>query len=235
MLVWFLILIWDLRIKCLAYVKHPFFKSVIYLVYESIWGVSLWSMCLSPVGWIMGMHCCTDFLNISLQNFKLFWIAPPIWLYANRNMTMQLLCWSSFIVSVLVSALFLRSYYWHVRRLNGLVPMYITELLDRYAPPRPLWSSFRGLLKVPRSNTKYGDRSFSVCAPTLWNSLPDHLRLTTDLCSFKRDLKTYLVSRVLSLVSIPLWCLTWFLVFFLEWYLSCFLFSGSGKLWWAAP
>ena len=55
-----------------------------------------------------------------------------------------------------------------------------------------LRSSSRGLLKVPRSNTKYGDRSFSVCAPTLWNSLPDHLRLTTDPCSFKRDLKTYL-------------------------------------------
>lgn len=53
------------------------------------------------------------------------------------------------------------------KALNGLAPMYITELLDRYVPPRPLRSSCRGLLKVPRSNTKYGDRSFSVCAPTL--------------------------------------------------------------------
>ena len=78
------------------------------------------------------------------------------------------------------------------KAFNGLAPTYITELLDRYVPPRPLRSSSRGLLKVPRSNTKYGDRSFSVCAPTLWNSLPDHLRLTTDRCSFKRDLKTYL-------------------------------------------
>ena len=79
------------------------------------------------------------------------------------------------------------------KALKGLAPTYITELLDRYVPPRPLRSSSRGLLKVrPRSNTKYGDRSFSVCAPTLWNSLPDHLRLTTGLCSFKRDLKTYL-------------------------------------------
>ena len=70
--------------------------------------------------------------------------------------------------------------------------MYITKLLDRYVPPRSLQSSSRGLLKIPRSNTKYGDRSFSVCAPTLWNSLPDHLGLATDLCSFKRDLETYL-------------------------------------------
>ena len=71
------------------------------------------------------------------------------------------------------------------KALNGIAPTYITELLDRYVPSRPLRSSSRGLLKVPRSNTKYGDRSFSVCAPTLWNSLPDHLRLTTDLCPFK--------------------------------------------------
>ena len=78
--------------------------------------------------------------------------------------------------------------------LNGLAPMYITEVLDGYVPPRPLRSSSRGQLTVPRSNiyTKYGDRSFSIGAPTLWDSLPDHLRLATDLCSFKRDRKTYL-------------------------------------------
>ena len=79
------------------------------------------------------------------------------------------------------------------KALNGLAAMYITELLDRDVPLRPLRSSSRGLLKVPRSNTKYGDRSFSVCAPTLWNSLPDHLRLKTDLGFFKRDIKTYLL------------------------------------------
>ena len=74
-----------------------------------------------------------------------------------------------------------------LKALNGLAPMYITELLDRYVPLHLLRSSSRGLLKVPRSKTKYGDRSFSVC--TLSNSLPDHLRLATDLCSFKYDLK----------------------------------------------
>ena len=59
----------------------------------------------------------------------------------------------------------------------------------------PLRSSSRGLLKVPRSNLKYGDRSFSVCAPTLWNGLPDNLRLAVDLDTFKRDLKTYLFRK----------------------------------------
>jgi len=89
------------------------------------------------------------------------------------------------------------------KALNGLAPMYIAQLLDRYVPLRPLRSSSRGLLKVPRSSTKYGDRSFSVCTPTLWNSLPDHLRLATALCSFKRDLKT-LFRESFLLVTFPL-------------------------------
>ena len=41
--------------------------------------------------------------------------------------------------------------------LYGIASMYISELLDRYVPPRPLRSSSRGLLRVPPSNTKYGD------------------------------------------------------------------------------
>ena len=49
-----------------------------------------------------------------------------------------------------------------------------------YVPTRPLRSSSRGLLKVPRSNSKSGDRSFSVCALTLWNGLPYNLRLAVD-------------------------------------------------------
>ena len=81
------------------------------------------------------------------------------------------------------------------KALNGLSPSYITDILDRYVPTRPLRSSSRSLLKVPRSNSKYGDRSFSVCAPTLWNGLPDNLRLALDLDTFKRDVKTYLFRK----------------------------------------
>ena len=123
MSVWFLILIWNLRVKCLAYVKHPFFIFVIYLVYESIWVWRKPRFCFmhwSPVGWIMGIHCFTDPLDMLLQNLKLFWTVLPVWFCANRNMTMQLLCWSSFTSSLLFSALFLRFYYWHLRPLMGL-------------------------------------------------------------------------------------------------------------------
>ena len=42
------------------------------------------------------------------------------------------------------------------KALYGMAPMYISELLDRYVPLRPLRSSSRGQLRVPRSKTKYG-------------------------------------------------------------------------------
>jgi len=45
---------------------------------------------------------------------------------------------------------------------------------------------------VPRTKTKYGDRAFSVAAPTVWNSLPESVRSHETLASFKRKLKTYL-------------------------------------------
>ena len=40
---------------------------------------------------------------------------------------------------------------------------------------------------------QYGDRSFSVCGPTVWNSLPYDSRSTdTSLNTFKNELKTFL-------------------------------------------
>jgi len=39
----------------------------------------------------------------------------------------------------------------------------------------------------------YGTPAFSVAGPTVWNSLPDHLRdPAVDSEQFMRDLKTYL-------------------------------------------
>ena len=49
---------------------------------------------------------------------------------------------------------------------------------------------------VPRSKLKsYGDHAFSVAAPTLWNDIPDSIKCSEDLSSFKRNLKTYLFKR----------------------------------------
>ena len=79
------------------------------------------------------------------------------------------------------------------KALNGLAPAYITSLLDRHKPSRQLRSVDKGFLVISPSKSKtYGDRAYSVCAPILWNSLPEHLRLSESLNNFKRDLKTYL-------------------------------------------
>ena len=54
------------------------------------------------------------------------------------------------------------------KALNGLAPVYITELLNRYEPMRNLRSSNRNLLAIPKSQTAtYGDRAFSVAAAKL--------------------------------------------------------------------
>ena len=44
----------------------------------------------------------------------------------------------------------------------------------------------------PRTMTRYGDRAFSVIAPTLWNKLPTHIQAAPSLDTFKSQLKTHL-------------------------------------------
>ena len=79
------------------------------------------------------------------------------------------------------------------KALHGQAPQYISELLHEYRPSRTLRSRSRNLLTVPRSYTvTYGDRSFSVAAAKLWNSIPDHIRRSETLAMFKSSLKTYL-------------------------------------------
>ena len=50
------------------------------------------------------------------------------------------------------------------------------------------------LLKHPSGRMKksFGDRSFSVAAPTPWNALPASLRMIKCISTFKSNLKTYL-------------------------------------------
>ena len=63
------------------------------------------------------------------------------------------------------------------KSLKGLAPYYLRSLLSSYAPKRMLRSSAKNLLQTPIARTKaYGERSFSVAAPKLWNSLPDTIK-----------------------------------------------------------
>ena len=77
--------------------------------------------------------------------------------------------------------------------LNGLAPIYLSELLRYSNSPRLLRSSSQNFLVMPRSRLKtYGDRAFPVVAPQLWNQLPPELRGVTSVDQFRTDLKTYL-------------------------------------------
>ena len=79
------------------------------------------------------------------------------------------------------------------KALHGLAPGYISDLVRQYEPRRSLRSVDLHLLHKPGSRTNtYGDRSFTICSPHLWNMMPITLRRQHELESFKTDLKTYL-------------------------------------------
>ena len=68
--------------------------------------------------------------------------------------------------------------------LNGHSPSYLTSLISSYKPARSLRSSELLLLQVPKVMTAtYGQRTFSYCAPKLWNSLPKCLKKVSD-CNY---------------------------------------------------
>ena len=79
------------------------------------------------------------------------------------------------------------------KALNGLDPSYIQHMVKTYLPVRGLRSENQFLLVEPKSSLKtFGDRAYSVKAPSLWNKLPFHLRCPQSLGQFKKNLKTHL-------------------------------------------
>ena len=82
---------------------------------------------------------------------------------------------------------------------SDLSPLYLSSCLTVYAPCRNLRSSSDDrILCVPRTKSKFGDRSFSCFAPKFWNSLPQNIRHIHSTASFKSALKTYLFKKYLE-------------------------------------
>ena len=80
--------------------------------------------------------------------------------------------------------------------LNGQASDYIEQCVSRCQPVRSLRSSEHNLLCVPRTRRHWGDRAFSVAAPSLWNALTQHLTLSSlTTAAFKVKLKTYLFTK----------------------------------------
>ena len=82
------------------------------------------------------------------------------------------------------------------KSLHALAPQYLSDILHPHAPPRNLRSSDSGLLTTPRTKLRtFGDRAYSVAAPTLWNALPAEIRNIPTLDAFKRALKSHLFAK----------------------------------------
>jgi len=71
-------------------------------------------------------------------------------------------------------------------------PFYLSELISPYVPARTLRSSNTYLLSIPAGVTShFSSRSFSVSAPSTWNSLPQHIRSIERLSTFKPQLQSH--------------------------------------------
>ncbi len=88
------------------------------------------------------------------------------------------------------------------KALNGMAPVFISELLALYKPSRTLRSASERLLCVVKPKTKfYGERSYIHAAAKLWNSLPSDIRHSSSLSKFKSKLKTHLFQMHFGLDS----------------------------------
>ena len=80
--------------------------------------------------------------------------------------------------------------------LNGTAPEYLANLLlHRTLPsigPVTRSATDRTLLSVPSCKKRMGEKAFSVAGPSLFNSLPPHIRNADSVTVFKKHLKTHL-------------------------------------------
>ena len=80
------------------------------------------------------------------------------------------------------------------KALYGMAPSYIIDSIHTKTNTHYLLRSNEGvLLKHPSGKMKksFGDRSFNVAAPTLWNALPVSLCSIKCISTFKSNHKTY--------------------------------------------
>ena len=73
-------------------------------------------------------------------------------------------------------------------------PPYLSDLLTIYTAARQLRSSSdNSVLRRPSVRTvSYGQRSFSYSAPSAWNSLPQQVRSSDNVSTFRSRTKTHL-------------------------------------------
>lgn len=82
------------------------------------------------------------------------------------------------------------------KALKGKAPEYLSNLLVKSSEThcRHLRSGENEALRVPFSRTSYFEKSFSIAGAKAWNSLPVHVRQSSDLNAFKMSLKSFLIN-----------------------------------------
>ena len=84
---------------------------------------------------------------------------------------------------------------------HGIGPGYLQQMIVKHqATCQGLRSAqHQDLLVIPNTKSKtFGDRSFAVAAPLLWNTLPSKIRACKDLLTFKKNLKSHLFNQAFS-------------------------------------
>ena len=82
---------------------------------------------------------------------------------------------------------------------NSLSPEYLSMLLKPYIRPSNLRCLSPYSFQVPSSKlSSMGDRTFSIYAPKIWNTLPSDIQTCHSLPVFKKLLKTYLFGKAFS-------------------------------------
>ena len=75
------------------------------------------------------------------------------------------------------------------KSVNGLSPPYLQELFGYISHGNSI------KLDVPNTQSRFGNRAFSVIGPRIFNSLPASIRESPNVVLFKKSLKTYLFSK----------------------------------------
>ena len=81
------------------------------------------------------------------------------------------------------------------KALVGESPKYMQDIIQVYQPSKALRSKFKRLLVETIITSKYGKRAFASGGPALFNKLPEDLRKSKTVSSFKSKLKTHLFKK----------------------------------------
>jgi len=77
--------------------------------------------------------------------------------------------------------------------VHNACPQYLSSLLHAYTPTRQFRSASLNLLSQPRAKISLASRGYRHAdGPSIWNSLPPHLRSIDTYTTFKSNLKTHL-------------------------------------------